>query len=330
MNSTQSAELKNNFVSQNLPQKKFRIEKLPADASFREYSRVYYGNKTAILMDSSKELKSMESFIKIDNILLQKGFSVPKILAQDTHNGFLLLEDFGDYTYTKLLADRTGQESESELYKKAIDVLISLQKQTTSKEIPLYSNEILMKEVLLMIEWYFPTLHNTQLPEKLQKEYKEIWEVILAKLQYKDSCIVLRDYHIDNVMLLPNRHGIREVGLLDFQDALIGSYAYDFISLMEDARRDIHEDLFSEMLHYYISKTPQIDKQKFLTDIKIIGMQRTLKIIGTFTRKASRDGDSRYLVHMPRLWKYVSKRLNEPTFDSLKNWFKKADINIGI
>ncbi len=131
-------------------------------------------------------------------------------------------------------------------------------------------------------------------------------------------------------MLLPNRHGVREVGILDFQDALIGSYAYDFISLLEDARRDIHEDLYKEMLHYYFSKSTTIDKQKFLNDINILGMQRSLKIVGFCTRKASRDNNTQYLVFLPRVWKYIGNHLKNPIFEPLQEWFKKVQINIGV
>jgi aminoglycoside/choline kinase family phosphotransferase len=326
----QRTDLKNRFISKNITDSEFTLKKLPADASFREYYRISYGENTVMLMDSSKELDSLKSFINVSNILSKKGLSVPKIIAEDTEKGFLLLEDFGDYTYTKLLSDRQGQESEIELYKKAIDVLVELHKDKPSDALPQYCNKTLMKELLLMVDWYFPTLNNAPLSKELRNEYINIWENILPKIRYKDSCMVLRDYHVDNIMMLPNRHGVREVGLLDFQDALIGSYSYDFISLLEDARKDIPEDLYSEMLHYYFSKSNTIDKQKFLNDITILGMQRSLKIIGIFTRKASRDNNTKYLVCLPRLWKYIAKHLKNPIFEPLQEWFKKVEINIGI
>lgn len=329
MSSTQGIELKNRFISQYLTGKDFSVERLPADASFREYSRISYGNKTLILMDSSKELESMKSFIQVCDILLEKGLSVPRILGQDKKSGLLLLEDFGSYTYTKLLSGREGQESETELYKKAIDVLVKLHKDVPTNVLDNYSEKTLIEEALIMVDWYFPTLNNEPLSKDLRDEYINIWKSILPKLHYTNSCLVLRDYHVDNIMLLPNRHGIREVGLLDFQDALIGSYAYDFISLVEDARRDIHQDLYEEMLHYYFDHSPQIDKQKFLNDLSILGMQRSLKIIGIFTRKSSRDSNSRYLVHLPRLWKYIASHLKNPMFEPLGRWIKKTGVNIG-
>ena len=187
-----------------------------------------------------------------------------------------------------------------------------------------------MKELLIMVDWYFPTLNNAPLSTELRNEYIKIWENILPRIQHKDSCMVLRDYHVDNLMLLTNRHGFREVGLLDFQDAVIGSYSYDFISLLEDARKDITDDLYSEMLHYYFSKSNIIDKQKFLNDITILGMQRSLKIVGVFTRKASRDNNTKYLVFLPRVWKYIANHLKKPIFEPLQEWFKKVEINIGI
>ncbi len=129
-------------------------------------------------------------------------------------------------------------------------------------------------------------------------------------------------------MLLDERIGIESVGLLDFQDAAIGSYAYDLVSLLEDARRDLPTQLVSEMLYHYLDNMPNIDKQKFLTDYAILGVQRSCKIVGIFSRKSIRDKDNKYLIHLPRVWNYIRQGINTPIMKPLKDWFEKIDAPV--
>jgi len=328
MNSANIEYIKEQFLKKNLPAKNLFVEALPNDASMRFYDRISFSDKSLLLMDSSREKHSLPPFVKISEFLQKKGYSAPKIIARDMEAGLLLLEDFGQFTYTRLLEENSHTEFEHELYQKATDVLVKLHKEKVEIKLPQYNEELLMKELLLLIDWYFPILNDKPLSQDLREEYIAIWHTILQKINYKSSCLVLRDYHVDNVMLLENRIGVESVGLLDFQDAVIGSYAYDLVSLLEDARRDISASLSSKILHHYLDKMPGIDKQKFLTDYTILGTQRSCKIVGIFARKALRDKNKRYLIHLPRVWKYIRKNINSPIMKPLQVWFSKIDLPI--
>ena len=322
------SDIKEQFLKKHIPAENLFIETLPNDASMRSYERISFSDKTLLLMNSSQELDSIPPFIKVSEFLEKKGYSVPHIIAKDPKSGLLLLEDFGTYTYTKLLDNHSNTPLEHDLYQKAVDVLIKLHKEKINIQLPDYNAEALMKELLLLVDWYFPILNDKPLSSSLRNEYIEIWQEILSRINYKTSCMVLRDYHVDNLMLLNDRIGVKSIGLLDFQDAIMGSYAYDLVSLLEDARRDIHQNLADTMLHYYLNHMPTIDKQKFLTDYAVLGVQRSCKIVGVFCRKTIRDKNNKYLIHLPRVWHYIRRGINTPIMKPLKSWFLKMDLPI--
>jgi hypothetical protein len=328
MNSSDIENIKAEFLKQNIRAKNFNIDTLPSDASMRVYERITHSDTTVMLMNASKELHSVEPFIKINELLESKGYSVPHIIAKDVKHGLLLLEDFGNNTYTKLLEDTKETKFEHDLYKKAVNVLIKLHKEKI--DVPLHNHDqnLLIKEVSLLIDWYFPTLNDSPLSDELRSEFLSIWKNILSNINYDSSCLVLRDYHVDNIMLLDERIGVQSVGLLDFQDAVSGSYAYDLVSLLEDARRNLPKKLVSDMMHHYLDNMPNIDKQKFLMDYAILGVQRSCKVVGIFSRKSVRDQDNKYLIHLPRLWDYIRQGINTPIMKPLKEWFSKIDAPI--
>ena len=324
---------KDQFLKKALNQKDFSTHPLPQDASFRKYERITAPKESFILMDASLDKDSVQPFILIAEFLYKKGYSVPKIFAKEETLGFLLLEDLGKTSYASLLENpdtETLIEVEKKLYKAAIDLLVDLHHKIPTDEIEIssYTKESLLNEALLLVDWYLPTLTGTKISEDLRKKYIQAWEKIFNHLHYAEKCLVLRDYHIDNLIWLENREGIKKVGLLDFQDALKGSYAYDVVSLLEDARRDIDRKNAQEMLEYYISQIPHIDRKNFLSDYKILGTQRSCKIIGIFARKAARDNDTRYLQHLPRVWNYIKQSIDHPILEPLKIWFQTADIPV--
>jgi len=326
MESIDINQAKHHFLKEHVKAENLFIEALPSDASMRTYERLSFSDRSLLLMDSHKEIESIAPFIQINEMLAKKGFSVPEIIAKDTKHGFLLLEDFGNDTYTKLLEGNSNTDLEHDLYLKAVDVLIKLHREKFTTKLPEYDENLLMKEVTLLIDWYFPISNNEPLSDKLRAEYIDIWKEILSRLSYTSSCFVLRDYHVDNLMLLKHRTGIKSVGLLDFQDAVRGSYAYDLVSLLEDARRDVGHDLANNMLHHYLDNMSELDKQKFLTDYSILGVQRSCKIVGIFSRKTIRDKNNKYLIHLPRLWKYIKHGINTPIMKPLKSWLLKMDL----
>lgn len=188
------------------------------------------------------------------------------------------------------------------LYKKALDFLCELHKINPPK-IAIYNHHLLLKEVMLFVDWYLKYEKKIELNLAQKQEYKRLWLELFDLLDVEKT-LVLRDFHADNLMLLKNE----EVGLLDFQDAVIGSKSYDLVSLLEDARRDIDENLSQEMLNYFLEKNCD-NKEKILQDYEILSLQRNIKILGIFARLAWRDDKKSYLDLIPRVKKYIVKRI---------------------
>lgn len=320
------------FLSQCLSDPNFCSKQLPSDASFRKYERIHLPTDTFILMDASNDKDSIAPFIKVGEFLHNKGYSAPKIISKQPDNGFLLLEDLGENSYSNILNGAGNEllDVERKLYKKAIELLIDLHNREDLHEIqmPHYNTDELLRECSLLVEWYLPTLNGKGVSEQTKSTYINAWKKALECLHYNKHCLVLRDYHVDNLIWLETRTGIKRVGLLDFQDAVIGSYAYDVVSLLEDARRDITASLVDDMINYYLNKMPHLERKKFISDYKILGVQRACKIIGIFSRKATRDNDGRYLKHLSRLWNYIKKNIHHPLLEPVRLWFASIDLNV--
>ena len=316
--------IKKNFLDEHFGQE-YKIDKLPADASFRSYERIAADGQTYILMDAPPHQEEVLPFIKVGEFLHKNDFSAPEIIKQDVKNGLLLLEDFGSNHYSKVLADKDADVDESVLYRKAIDVLVKLHKTDLAIDLPIYDQKKLLDEACLLTDWYFQAFNGEELAPHFRDEYVEIWTKLLSSLRFPNDCLVLRDYHADNLMWLEDREGHKKVGLLDFQDAVVGSVVYDMVSLLEDARRDVGDAVVQQMINYYIETTNH-NRKEFLADYVILGTQRSCKILGVFARKALRDDDPRYLKLLPRVWTYIRNHLNNPLLLPLRNWFDKVSI----
>lgn len=295
---------------------------LPADASFRRYIRISQHGKTAIVMDAPPLHEKVDSFISVNHYLRQQGLAAPEIFATDTENGFLLLEDFGDTTFTKVLQNHPAKEIA--LYQKAIDILIELQAAPPMETLEDYSQDHLITEATLLLEWYFPTLYGEPLSRELQEAYLHIWKKLLPLTEQLPTVTVLRDYHADNLMWQETSDDMGRVGILDFQDALRGSPIYDMVSLLEDARRDVSPATVQAMISRYLEGSPQITRKDFLASYAILGAQRNFKIVGIFARKAARDKQAHYLKFLPRVWRHISNDLTHPLLLPLKEWLNKA------
>ncbi len=298
-----------------------QIKKIAGDASFRSYYRIFYQDKTFILMFAPPSQEDVAPFIKIDEILVKNGFHAPKILAKNIDLGFILLEDFGDETYSKALKKNIADEYF--LYEKACDALIEIQKIPLKNiDILHYNHATLFREVMLFIDWYLPWKNHKITLQQIQ-DYKFHWIELFDKLSKKNQALVLRDYHADNLMVLNDKNGFEGVGLLDFQDALIGSYAYDLLSLLEDARRDVDEKNKQKLFDYFISKA-NYNREDFFVDYEIISLQRNIKILGIFARLSLRDGKNQYINFIPRVKDFVERRLDKTNLISpqFKNFLK--------
>ena len=299
-----------------------RLEPLAADASFRRYERLRLNDRVAVLMDAPPPKEDVRPFVRVARHLVQLGFSAPRVIAEDVKRGFLLLEDLGDATYTRRLA--TGAD-EDELYFLAVDTLIRLHELVVAETVPAgtlaYDLEHLLAEAMLLPEWYLPAVTGRPTPAADTAAYRQAWTEALAEIAERRETLVLRDYHVDNLMWLPERDGIARCGLLDFQDALAGARAYDVMSLIEDARRDIRPALRHHCIARYLEAFPKLDPAGFASDIAVLGAGRHAKVIGIFTRLWRRDGKPHYLGHIPRVWRLLENSLADPHMRPVLAWF---------
>lgn len=308
------------FLSQN-GFKGAERQKLPSDASFRRYERILKDGRAYMLMDAPPPKEDVRPFIHIAKHLKAQGFSAPNILAEDVSQGFLLLEDLGDDSYTKLLL--VNPSLEETLYRHAVEALAKLHQKPLPEPLAPYNAEKLLQEVMLLPEWLLPLVHKGGATPEATQTYKALWQPLIPAMLPATPVLVLRDYHADNLMWLPEREDDRKVGMLDFQDALAGHPAYDLVSLLEDARRDVPRPLAKKMIAHYLVQMPKTDAATFHTAYALLGAQRNCKILGIFARLCARDGKAHYLKFLPRVWAHVEHDLHHPALTELKVWLDR-------
>src|SRR5215468_974444 len=297
--------------------------RLAGDASFRHYDRLEMGGKRAVLMDAPPPVEDVRPYAAVAELLRNMGYSAPRIFAADAEHGLLLLEDFGDDTYTRLFA--SGHD-ETKLYGLAVDLLIDLHRKfapTRHSGLPAFDDARALREVSLLLDWYWPATQEGPVTAELRESYLAAWRAVLPKRHLMPDTLVLFDYHVDNLMLLPDRTGIAACGLLDFQDALVAPRPFDLVSLLKDVRRDVKSDLVSAMRELYLKAFPNLDRPAFDSSYAIIGAQRNTRILGTFTRLLLRDGKSSYLQLIPRTWRHVESDLAHPALAPVRAWFDR-------
>jgi N-acetylmuramate 1-kinase len=301
---------------------------LGSDASFRRYFRSLRGGVSHVVMDAPPEHEDVGPFLRIAAILRALGLRAPEVLAADRAQGFVLLEDLGDRTFTRALAEGVP---ERELYRLAAATLRQLQTRWAGRgvaladeeaQIPAYDTGRLLNEARLLIDWYWPEVHETPAPAAAREGFEQAWREVLGRLPAIPTTLVLRDFHVDNLMLLRDSSDRDTCGLLDFQDAVIGSPAYDLVSLLEDARRDVSPDIAHAILDDTLAAGPW-PPGSFLHHYRVLGVQRTVKIIGIFTRLARRDLKPGYQVHQPRLWRLLERGLQAPELEPVAGWFEQ-------
>lgn len=297
---------------------------LAGDASARSYTRLsrQAGRETgarAMLMDvpPASGLQAAP-FLAVTGWLRGLGFSAPEILAAEPGLGLVLLEDLGDDLFLRLAGD-PGREAT--LYAAAVDLLAELQAAplpaATADWSPApYDRAVLMREMRLVHEWYLPAATGAATPPELAAEFDALAEGIVAIAAAEPPTAVLRDYHAENLIWLPERAGSARVGLLDYQDLLIGAPAYDLASLLGDARRDVAPELAAAMTARYLDRTGR-EADGFARAAAALGAQRNLKILGLFVRLARRDGKAGYLRHLPRVWGRLKRDLAHPDLAAL-------------
>ncbi len=328
------------------------IRPLAGDASTRSYKRLERNGARAVLMLAPPGAESaacppeaspserralgynamarlagpnLNAFIAVSNALRASGLSAPEIYAAEPAEGFAVIEDLGDDLYVRAI----GAHDEAELYASAVDVLLKMRaapppRPADASYVMLdYDAVALEAEAALFTEWYWPLKKGAPAPDELQAEYNERFTALIGGLAAPHS-LVLRDYHAENLLWLPEQSGVRRVGLIDFQDGLYGSAAYDLVSLLEDARRDVAEDLAGAMITRYCeharshSGAGSFDKAGFMNDYAVLAAQRNAKILGVFARLHLRDKKPRYLDFLPRVEAHFRRDLARPGLEDLR------------
>ncbi|WP_296718733.1 phosphotransferase [Erythrobacter sp.] len=296
-----------------------QVQPLPGDASFRRYFRLgRSGGESAMLMHAPPPHEDPAPFLHVAHWLNANGMRAPAILAEDAAAGWVLTEDFGDDRMRDWL-DLNPQD-ERAAYEAAVEALVALHRLPPGPFAP-YDMATYAREAALLTEWWCPAQGLTV----DGAGYAAAWEEVLAPLltRQQPGVTVLRDYHAENIMLLGGQAGGPQ-GLIDFQDALVGHPAYDLVSLLQDARRDVSEDLETAMLLHYAHHAKLADEE-FLADYALLGAQRNAKIVGIFTRLDRRDGKPKYLGMIPRVWGALERDLAHPALAPVARWF---DANI--
>src|SRR6185312_12066121 len=292
---------------------------LAGDASFRRYCRLSRNGTTLMLMDAPPPQEDVRPYLAVARHLRALDF----IVAAEEETGLLLIEDFGDGTFTRLLA--TG-ENEHALYAMAIDVLIALHRRFDAAHapwLPPYDDTRLLNEAALLVDWYLPAITGQPTPPALREEYLDLWRALFPVARAVPDSLVMRDYHVDNLMRIEGRNGLAACGLLDFQDAVLGPITYDLVSLLEDSRRKIAPDLVNAMYGRYCAAVPLLDRAALDASFVVLGAQRHCKVIGIFTRLCRRDGKPRYLAHIPRLWRLLDGNFRHPVLAPVKAWLDR-------
>ena len=299
-----------------------KLKKLSGDASFRSFFRKKNFKSSSVIVYCKKNKKSnLVVYDAINNILIKNNLIAPKLINKNYKKNYIEIEDFGNLTLQQLL--RNKEADKFKYYKKLILLLNQIQKIKTKKiqtflkksyKIPNYSNQILFDEASLFLKWYLPKFIKGKKKIKLKREMIKIFKNLLNNLIYKKKVFVHRDYHVSNIMITKKGFGI-----IDGQDALFGSIAYDLASLIDDVRFKTSKNLKDKIFNEFIKKNKSINAKKFKNDFEILSVLRNLKIIGIFTRLSKRDKKHKYLKLIPHAWKLIENRIKKnDNFNALK------------
>ncbi|QIZ81035.1 aminoglycoside phosphotransferase family protein [Thalassovita gelatinovora] len=283
---------------------------LAGDASNRRYERLHRDGETAVLMDAPPEKgEDIRPFVAIAHYLTDLGLSAPQVWAEDAENGFLILEDLGDGLFARAIPDHP--ELEAPLYQAATDVLTRLHSAGPPQNLARYSPEVMTDLAALAWTWYKGG------NDPSEQVFRASFEPVLEHYAADHSVLIQRDYHAENLLWLPDRDGTARVGLLDFQDAMAGHRAYDLVSLLQDARRDVPPEIETAMIRRYVVDN-QLDPVAFQTAYAVLGAQRNLRILGVFARLCLRDGKAHYVDLIPRVWALLLRDLDHPALVPVK------------
>jgi tRNA threonylcarbamoyl adenosine modification protein YjeE len=324
------------------------------DAAYRTYEMISDADGQCLLMDwqppprgpviqdgkTYAEIvhlaREVTPFIAIDHYLTDKGFSAPAILAQDVQQGILLLEDIG----RDGVLDDQGNPIE-ERYLASVACLAALHETPTPGSITLadgaayeispFDADAMKIETSLLLDWYLPHIRGEETKDTEKKTFFAVWDQLIEKLDDVETGLLLRDFHSPNIIWQAEKTGIQRVGIIDFQDAMIGPTAYDLASIVQDARVTISPDMQARLVEHYLDirrQNPAFDEKAFLKAFAIMAAQRNCKLVGIWVRLMTRDGKPHYMKHMPRTFSYLRSALEHPDLMLLRDWFESAGVDL--
>jgi aminoglycoside/choline kinase family phosphotransferase len=291
-----------------------RLEPLPADASARRYARLHGGPRPALLMDAPPP-EDVRAFLAVQRHIAGIGLSAPEILAADEAAGFLLVEDFGDATHAALL---DAGAAAMPLYLEAAETLAALHAAAPPAHLPPWGPEEMARATAAtFLDWWWPAAMGTPADAATRAAFDEAIRAMLAPFATA-GCFVHRDYFPANLLRLAGRRGPRRTGVIDFQDASRGSPAYDLVSLVEDARRDVSPAIRAAVIERYLAARGGLDRDILDAAMAACAAQRHLRVAALWVRLARRDGKPHYLVHGPRCWRLLDAALRHPATRPLR------------
>ena len=324
---------------------------LEGDASFRRYERLVLGDKTAVLMDMAERpdgpivkhgkpysaiahlAENINAVLAVNKCLTERGYSAPAILAAHAKDGLAVIEDLGSDVYGRMML--RGDDM-SEPLEEAVRLLVDMARQDWPAKaaipgngwhhVSAYDREAMTIEVELVVDWFWPFAKASMPSDKERSDFLDIWHELFPLGDHPEPVWIMRDYHSPNLMWLPERDGIKRVGLIDTQDCVLGHPAFDVASLLQDARVDVDFALADRLLDLYCALRKDdrgFDEADFRSAFAFFGAQRASKILGIFARLAKRDGKRGYLRHIPRVSRYLERNLNHPKLLRLRQWYDR-------
>ena len=334
---------------------------LGGDASTRRYERLQQNGKNYILMDAPQGAdlidgtrwhlqmneaercatghdamrwragSRMEAFLCINGWLQSQGFSVSRVFAYDVVQGFALLEDFGTEQYWHLL-EQTGVSDAQQLtmYEAATDALIKLDQteppaiteyENLRWSLPSFDKLVITTEAEMFLEWYVGKHSGLAITIEMTVAYNDAWSKIANLLTSRMDRLVTRDFQSPNLMWLPQRDGYKRAGILDYQDAVLSHPAFNLMFLLNDPRRDVPENIQQAMLDRYFAATG-FDRIDFMQHYAVHQALQAFRIAGLFCRLNIRDNKPHFMMHVPRMERYIRKALQNPACAALRDWFK--------
>lgn len=321
------------------------------DASARRYERVAGKAATLLLMDMPSRpdgpvvkngkpysaiahlAEGISAVVGVNDYLFNLDYSVPRIYAADIKHGMALIESLGDKVFSRMMA--RGEDMEEPM-KAAVEVLADMAAREWPSKVPVrggtehhiapYDLDAMLIEVDLLPSWFWPLQKKSAPGDEVKAEFSTIWQRLLTSIGTHKPVWTLRDYHSPNLLWLPERKGLRRVGIIDTQDCVMGHPAYDLVSMLQDARVDIDFKHAVELFDYYCglrTTQGQFDAREFSRVFAILGAQRATKILGIFARLSKRDGKPIYLNHIPRVLRYLKRNLEHPDLAVLKDWYQR-------